>query len=152
MTTKANVVESFNLDHLTMDAPQVRMAGRQSGPKGDQISKFDLRFMKPNTTAMPTEAIHTLEHLLATYIRGHLENVIDLSPMGCRTGFYLSLWGEIQPEKIQSALVESLKQVLETKWEDVPGTSAKECGNHKDHSLDGAKEYAAIVLEGFGVI
>lgn len=152
MTTKANIIESFNLDHLTMKAPQVRLAGRQSGPKGDQITKFDLRFMKPNTKAIPTAAIHTLEHLLATFLRGHLENVIDLSPMGCRTGFYLSVWGEIQPAEAQSALIESLKEVLHTKWVDVPGTSAKECGNCEDHSLDSAKEYAAIVLEGFGVI
>lgn len=150
MTTKSKTIESFNIDHLHMDAPQIRMAGQQSGPQGDQITKFDLRFLKPNTTAMPTAAIHTLEHLLATYLRNYLDNVIDLSPMGCRTGFYLSLWGEVQAETVQSALIKSLKRVLETEWADVPGTTAKECGNYQDHSLDGAKEYAAIVLDGLG--
>ena len=150
MTTKPNVIESFKVDHHSMKAPQVRTAGISSGPKGDQITKFDLRFLKPNSSAIPTAALHTLEHLLATYLREHLDNVIDLSPMGCRTGFYLSVWGEVHSDRIQSALIKALKQVLETEWADVPGISAKECGNYKDHSLFGAKEYATMTIEGFG--
>ena len=121
------------------------------GPAGDVVSKFDLRFLKPNAGAMPTAAVHTLEHLLATYMREHLDNIIDISPMGCRTGFYLSVWGMAQPQTIQHALLASLRQIMETTEADVPGLSAAECGNYRDHSLFAAREYAKLVLDGFGV-
>lgn len=132
-----------------MPAPQVRKAGLIEGPNGDKISKFDLRFLKPNSDAMPTGAVHTLEHLLATYMREDLNNIIDLSPMGCRTGFYLTVWGNVEPKLIQKILIDSLNKVINTKWEDVPGISESECGNYKDHSLTAAKEYAKIVINGF---
>ena len=148
---KKKIPESFLIDHINMPAPNVRKAGIQSGPKGDKISKFDLRFTKPNTDSIPTAAIHTLEHLLATYMKSLLDNVIDVSPMGCRTGFYLTIWGDVEPEIIKKALIKSLQLILETEWRNVPGVSAKECGNYRDHSLFGAKEYARKILEGFGV-
>lgn len=143
------IPESFSIDHTVMPAPQVRKAGLLSGPNGDKLSKFDLRFLKPNVEAMPTAALHTLEHLLAMYLRENLENIIDLSPMGCRTGFYLTVWGDITVESVQTALCKSLGQVLKTEQVDVPGLSEKECGNFRDHSLFSAKEYAQKVLEGF---
>lgn len=144
------ILESFTIDHTTMVAPNIRKAGVFKGPQGDQISKFDLRFVKPNTESIPTAALHTLEHLLATYMKSSLEGVIDLSPMGCRTGFYLTIWGDIESDAIKKALIKSLKEVVSANWEDVPGTTAKECGNYRDHSLFGAKEYAKIVLWGWG--
>ena len=119
------------------------------GPAGDKISKFDLRFLKPNVECLPTAALHTLEHLLATYLRGTLENVIDLSPMGCRTGFYLSLWGDVSEETVEVAVVQSLKMVLKTEEADVPGIAEEACGNFRDHSLFSAKEYARKILDGF---
>ncbi|MCP4632996.1 MAG: S-ribosylhomocysteine lyase, partial [candidate division Zixibacteria bacterium] len=86
MKEKTRTIESFTVDHINMPAPQVRKVGTYSGEKGDKISKFDLRFIKPNSDAIPTGAIHTLEHLLATYMRTDLPDIIDISPMGCRTG------------------------------------------------------------------
>jgi S-ribosylhomocysteine lyase len=142
-------IESFQLDHLTMPAPQVRRAGTQTGPKGDVICKYDLRFLRPNVDAIPTGAIHTLEHLLATYMRERLDGLIDLSPMGCRTGFYLTVWGDVASETVKDALLYSLNRIIKTEWDDVPGTTAKECGNYRDHSLFGAKEYAKQVIAGF---
>ena len=147
-STKRTIPESFSIDHTTMSAPQVRKAGVYHGTLGDAISKFDLRFMKPNVEALPTAALHTLEHLLATYLREYL-NMVDISPMGCRTGFYLTVWGDVESATVQDALVASLKQVMDTDWSDVQGISDKECGNYRDHSLFGAKEYAAKVLAGF---
>ena len=143
------IPESFSVDHTIMPAPQVRKAGLLTGPAGDKLSKFDLRFLKPNVEAMPTAALHTLEHLLAMYFRENMENIIDLSPMGCRTGFYLTVWGDLTVEIVEKALCRSLEQVLKTRQVDVPGLSEKECGNFKDHSLFSAKEYAKKVLEGF---
>ena len=149
MPEKNKIPESFLIDHTTMPAPNIRKTGVQSGPKGDKLSKFDMRMVKPNTDAIPTGALHTMEHLLATYMKNKLEGVVDISPMGCRTGFYLTIWGDIEPDVIKESLIYSLKEILNTKLEDVPGLSAKECGNYKDHSLFGAQEYAKQILGGF---
>lgn len=138
-------VESFQLDHRKVVAPYIRKAGVLNGEKGDIVTKFDLRFLQPNKEAMPTAALHALEHLLAGFLREHLDNVIDLSPMGCRTGFYLILWGEVESETVKNALEVSLKQVLEAK--EVPAATDLQCGNYRDLSLFGAKEYAKYVLD-----
>jgi len=149
MSKPTKIPESFLIDHDTMTAPQIRKAGVYSGSAGDKISKFDLRLVKPNIECLPTAAMHTLEHLLATYIKEFLNGVIDISPMGCRTGFYLLMWEDVGTDTVKDALIKSLKKVIITKWEDVPGTERKECGNYRDHSLFGAKEYAKQVLEEF---
>lgn len=138
-------VESFELDHNLVKAPYVRPAGVEYNEKGSTVQKYDLRFLQPNEDAFPTAALHTLEHLLATYLRDELEGIIDISPMGCRTGFYMILWDEHEPEKVAAALEKTLQRVLET--EEVPAVSPVSCGNYKDHSLFSAKEYAKIVLE-----
>lgn len=138
-------VESFDLDHNKVKAPYVRVAGVEEDPQGSTIQKIDLRFLQPNEDSFPTGAMHTLEHLLATYLRDHLEDVIDVSPMGCRTGFYCIKWNEATPEEIASALEQTLEKVVAT--EEVPAVTAKECGNYRDHSLFAAKEYAKQVLE-----
>lgn len=138
-------VESFELDHNIVKAPYVRVAGLEQDDKGSTIQKIDLRFLQPNVDALPTGAVHTLEHLLATYLRDHLEGIIDVSPMGCRTGFYCIKWNESTPEEIAVALEKTLKDVLET--EIIPAVTAKECGNYRDHSLYAAKVYVEQVLE-----
>lgn len=137
-------VESFSLDHNKVKAPYVRMAGMETN-QGVVIQKFDLRFLQPNQDALPTAALHTLEHLLAVNLRDYIEGVIDLSPMGCRTGFYLIVWGEHSTAEIRDALKTVLeKHVIGTDY--VPAVSAKECGNYRDHSLFAAQEYAKQVL------
>lgn len=138
-------VESFELDHNIVKAPYIRRAGAETHEKGAVVSKFDLRFLQPNEDAFPTGAMHTLEHLLAINMRDYLDGIIDISPMGCRTGFYMITWGEPSLEKVRNALVKTLEIVGKT--EIVPATTAKECGNFRDHSLFGAKIYASQVLE-----
>lgn len=141
------LLESFTVDHTIMKAPNVRKAKIVKGPLGDIVEVFDLRFIKPNLDAeiMSIEAVHTLEHLLATYIREKLDKVIDVSPMGCRTGFYMSIFGEHSEEEIKDALRHSLKRVLETT--EIPGATEKECGNYKSHSLPDAITVADKVLQ-----
>ncbi|PUA39039.1 S-ribosylhomocysteine lyase [Paenibacillus elgii] len=138
-------VESFELDHTIVKAPYVRLAGTEKNEKGSTIQKYDLRFLQPNQEALPTAAVHTLEHLLATYLRDELTGVIDVSPMGCRTGFYMIIWDEHKPADVAAALTNVLKKVVAT--ETVPAVSALECGNYKDHSLFSAQEYAKFVLQ-----
>ena len=138
-------VESFELDHRKVKAPYVRKCCVLEGEKGDKVSKFDFRFLQPNKESFGTAAMHGLEHLLAHELRTYLDGVIDLSPMGCRTGFYLSIWGDRNPEEIKNALESALKDVL--KAEEMPAANEIQCGNYRDLSLFGAKEYAKEVLE-----
>ena len=97
-------VESFELDHRKVKAPYIRKCCVLDGPNGDKVTKFDVRFLQPNKEAFGTAAMHGLEHLLAYELRKKLEGIIDLSPMGCRTGFYLTVWGEVEPEEVLEAL------------------------------------------------
>lgn len=138
-------VESFSLDHTRVKAPYVRLAGRKA-LAGGVVEKYDLRLAQPNREALPTGALHTLEHLLAGYLRDHLPGVIDLSPMGCRTGFYLVVEGPVGEKKVLEAFAQALKDVLAHEGE-VPGASFKECGNYRDHDLPGAKAWAEKVLK-----
>lgn len=137
-------VESFHLNHTLVKAPYVRLAGAEEN-QGVKIQKFDLRFMQPNEAALPTAAVHTMEHLLAVNLRDHLEGIIDISPMGCRTGFYMIIWGEHTTEEVRDALKLVLqKNVVEATT--VPAVTAEECGNYRDHSLFAAQEFAKEVL------
>ncbi len=138
-------VESFELDHRIVKAPYIRKCCLLEGEKGDKVTKFDLRFLQPNKEAFGTAAMHGLEHLLAHELRSKLNGIIDLSPMGCRTGFYLSVWGDRSPEEIKEALESALEAVLEAK--EIPAANEIQCGNYRDLSLFGAKEYAKEALE-----
>ncbi|MDI6604318.1 MAG: S-ribosylhomocysteine lyase [Thermoanaerobacteraceae bacterium] len=139
-------VESFSLDHRTVKAPYVRKAGILTGPKGDIITKYDIRLTQPNVNAIPTGGLHTLEHLFAVYFREYMDDIIDISPMGCRTGFYMIKFGDTSVEEIKEVLKKVLNKVIESKEEDVPATNEIQCGNYRDHSLFTAKEYAKEVL------
>ncbi len=140
-------IESFTLDHTKVKAPYVRLISKEVGPKGDVVTNFDIRLCQPNQQEIPTGTMHTLEHLFAMYLRPRIEGYLDCSPFGCRTGFHLLAWNEHTSQEVAVALKESLELILETKWEDIPGTKEKECGNYKDHSLFGAKEWAKSILE-----
>lgn len=141
------IIESFTLDHTKVQAPYVRLIDTESGEHGDIISNYDVRLCQPNQEEIPTGAMHTLEHLLALYLRPRVPGYIDCSPFGCRTGFHLLCWKEHDPQDIAVALKESLQEIVKTTWEQVPGTKEKECGNYRDHSLFGAQEWAKKILE-----
>ncbi|MGL4873958.1 MAG: S-ribosylhomocysteine lyase [Clostridium sp.] len=138
-------VESFELDHRLVKAPYIRKCCTLNGEKGDVVTKFDIRFLQPNEDSFGTAAMHGLEHLLAHFLRDSIEGIIDFSPMGCRTGFYLSIWGDREAKEIKDAVEDGLKKVLEAT--EIPANNPIQCGNYKDLSLFGAKEYAKIALE-----
>ena len=141
-------VESFTLDHTAVYAPYVRLIATEHGPKGDAISNFDVRFVQPNEGEIPTAGLHTIEHLLASVLRDHLDGVIDISPFGCRTGFHLITWGEPAVADVAGAIRTGLEFIAgEAEWDDVPGVSAVECGNYRDHSLHSAREWSKRILE-----
>jgi S-ribosylhomocysteine lyase len=145
-------VPSFDLDHTAVRAPYVRKAGDYTGARGDVVVKFDLRLVQPNVQEIPTAPLHTIEHLLAGYLRDALPGVtlIDASPMGCRTGFYLTILGEPAEEQVRSAAEHALAAIAKHQGE-IPGCSEERCGNWRDHSLPGARAWAAEIL-GRGLI
>ena len=151
------LLDSFTVDHTIMNAPAVRVAKNMSTPKGDTITVFDLRFCKPNIDIISEESIHTLEHLFAGFMRQHLNNdsveIIDLSPMGCRTGFYMSLIGTPTESEVADAWLKSMKDVLAvTNQSDIPELNLYQCGTAEMHSLEQAKITANLIIEqGIGI-
>ncbi len=152
------LLDSFTVDHTKMIAPAVRVAKTMKTPCGDDITVFDLRFCVPNKEKLSVKGIHTLEHLFAGFMRNHLNSkkveVIDISPMGCRTGFYMSLLGTPKPKKVAKAWKASMKDVLAVKKQkDIPELNIYQCGTYKMHSLKEAKEIAQMVLDrGIGIM
>ncbi len=152
------LLDSFTVDHTKMIAPAVRVAKKMSTPCGDTITVFDLRFCKPNEEKLSVKGIHTLEHLFAGFMRDHLNSkkveIIDISPMGCRTGFYMSLIGTPKPKRVAKAWEASMKDILKVKSQkDIPELNIYQCGTYKMHSLKEAKEIAQIVLDrGIGIM
>jgi S-ribosylhomocysteine lyase len=152
------LLDSFTVDHTKMIAPAVRVAKTMKTPCGDDITVFDLRFCRPNKEILSEKGIHTLEHLFAGFMRDHLNSkkveIIDISPMGCRTGFYMSLLGTPKAKKVAKAWKKSMKDVLNVKKQsDIPELNVYQCGTYKMHSLKEAKEIAQTVLDrGIGIM
>ena len=145
------LLDSFTVDHTIMPAPAVRKAKGMKTPSGDDITVFDLRFVKPNQEVLSSEGIHTLEHLFAGFMRDHLNSstteIIDVSPMGCRTGFYMSVLGQPDEEVVATAWEKSMQDILKVeKQEDIPELNIYQCGTYTMHSLADAKDIASTVL------
>jgi len=139
------------VDHTKMPAPAVRCAKKMSSPSGDAITVYDIRFYKPNVDKMDDKGIHTLEHLFAGFMREYLNSkdveIIDLSPMGCKTGFYMSVLGNPGEKRVAKAWKKSMQDVLKVaKKSDIPELNKYQCGTYKMHSLKNAKKIANDVL------
>jgi S-ribosylhomocysteine lyase len=146
------LLDSFTVDHTKMTAPAVRVAKKMSTPSGDDITVFDLRFCVPNKEILPSKGMHTLEHLFAGFMRDHLNSeeveIIDISPMGCRTGFYMSLLGSPKKNKVAKAWEKSMKDILNVKNKaDIPELNLYQCGTFRMHSLKQAQQIAKNVLQ-----
>ncbi|ACS98235.1 S-ribosylhomocysteinase [Aggregatibacter aphrophilus NJ8700] len=151
------LLDSFKVDHTRMKAPAVRVAKTMSTPRGDTITVFDLRFTIPNKENLPPKGIHTLEHLFAGFMRDHLNDdhveIIDISPMGCRTGFYMSLIGTPNEQQVAKAWLASMQDILNVKEQSqIPELNEYQCGTYTEHSLAEAHQIAQNVLaRGVGV-
>ena len=141
-----------------MIAPAVWIAKKIKTPSEDVITVYDLRFSIPNKEQVEEKAIHTLEHLFAGFMRNHLNSedieIIDISPMGCRTGFYMSLIGDAIEQEVAKAWENAMKDILNVASEtEIPELNKYQCGSYKLHSLKGAQEVAKEVLEkGVGIM
>lgn len=145
---KSNV-SSFEVDHDKM--LKGVYVSRIDKVGNENITTFDLRMKLPNKeVVLENGAIHTIEHLMAVYLRtlsgDFSDEVLYVGPMGCRTGMYLILKGLPTPESIVPTLIE-LFSFIENFEGEVPATTSKECGNYRDHDLNGAKKEASLYLE-----
>ena len=151
------LLDSFKVDHTRMQAPAVRVAKTMLTPGKDTITVFDLRFCRPNQEILSEKGIHTLEHLFAGFMRDHLNGdgveIIDISPMGCRTGFYMSLIGAPSEGRVAAAWTAAMQDVLAvTSQADIPELNEYQCGTFVMHSLTEAQAIAETVLaRGVGI-
>lgn len=145
------LLDSFTVDHTRMQAPAVRIAKTMKTPKGDVITVFDLRFCIPNKDILSERGIHTLEHLYAGFMRDHLNGdsveIIDISPMGCRTGFYMSLIGTPAEADVAEAWLASMNDVLKVAEQaQIPELNEYQCGTFDMHSLEQAQSIARSII------
>lgn len=142
-------ITSFTIDHLKL-IPGIYVS-RKDPIGAETITTFDIRVTSPNDEpVMNTAEIHTIEHLAATFLRNHKEygsKTIYFGPMGCRTGFYLLLAGDLESSDIVPLMKEMFAFIADFEGE-VPGASAKDCGNYLDMNLPMAKYVASHFLTG----
>lgn len=140
-------IASFTIDHLKLQ-PGVYVS-RKDYLGAETITTFDIRMTSPNEEpVMNTAEMHAIEHLAATFLRNHEEfgeRIIYFGPMGCRTGFYLLLAGDLESREIVALLTEMFGFIKDFQGE-IPGASAKDCGNYLDMNLPMAKYLAARYL------
>lgn len=134
-------IASFTVNHINL-YPGCYVS-RRDEKNGTVVTTFDLRFTAPNREpVMDVPAIHTIEHLGATYLRNCeiKDDVVYFGPMGCRTGFYLLLFGTVESADIFNLLVE-MCTFIENFEGEIPGAKPEECGNYSEQNLNMAKYY-----------
>ena len=141
-------IASFTIDHIKL-VPGVYVSRKDTIGK-EVITTFDLRMTSPNDEpVMNTAEVHTIEHLAATFLRNHPvygDKTIYFGPMGCRTGFYLLLAGDLTSKEIVPLMIEMFEFIRDFK-DEVPGASPKDCGNYLDMNLPMANYLAKRYLD-----
>lgn len=142
-------IASFTIDHLTL-MPGVYVSRKDTTPRGDVVTTFDIRMTAPNREpALSISALHAMEHLVATFLRNHpqwSDKIVYWGPMGCCTGNYLLLNGDLDSRDVLPLLREAFHFVADFEG-DVPGASPKDCGNYLLMSLPEAKMAALKYLK-----
>ena len=138
-----NKIESFRIDHLKLESG---LYVSRRDKKGDVVvTTFDLRITAPNREpVIDMPALHTIEHLCATFLRNsdQKDDIVYFGPMGCRTGCYLVMFGDLASAGVYDLVISMCDFVLEFEGE-IPGASAVECGNYSEQNLSMAKYYIA---------
>ena len=136
-----NKIESFRIDHLNL-FPGLYVSRRDQ--KGDcVVTSFDMRITAPNREpVIDVPALHTIEHLCATYLRNsnQKDDIVYFGPMGCRTGCYLVMFGDLKSQDIYDLVIDMCNFVINFEGE-IPGASPVECGNYSEQNLAMAKYY-----------
>ena len=136
-------IASFTIDHLRL-RPGLYVS-QKDRLGAETVTTFDLRITAPNIEpVMNTAEVHAMEHLGATYLRNDpawKDRVVYFGPMGCRTGFYLLLSGDLASEDVMPLVADTFRFIRDFSGE-IPGASAKDCGNYLDMNLPMAQFYA----------
>ena len=142
-------IASFTIDHERL-LRGIYVSRKDTTPHGDKLTTFDIRLTEPNRMeAASPEVLHTIEHLAATFLRNHpqwKDRVVYWGPMGCCTGSYLILQGDLKSEEIVELMRETFGFIADFEGE-IPGATPKDCGNYSFNDLDGAKKLARIFLK-----
>ena len=139
-----NKIESFKINHLTLR--KGLYVSRRDTKNGCTVTTFDLRITEPNREpVIDVPALHTIEHLGATFLRNSAsaEDVVYFGPMGCRTGCYLVVFGDLTSNDVYDLIIKTCEFVENFQGE-IPGNTAIECGNYKEHDLRKAKKYTSV--------
>ena len=141
-------IASFTIDHNKL--LRGIYVSRKDNVNGNIITTFDIRMKEPNREpVLSNEAIHTIEHLAATYLRNDTQwkdKIIYWGPMGCLTGNYLIINGDLKSEDILQLMKDTFSFIMNYEGE-IPGNLPRDCGNYKMHSLSEAKRESRIFLE-----
>ena len=143
-------ITSFTIDHIRLQ-PGLYVS-RKDRVGAETVTTFDLRMTSPNEEpVMNTAEVHAIEHLGATYLRNEpqwKDRVLYFGPMGCRTGFYLLLAGDLESRDIRQLVTGCFRFIADFRGE-IPGASPKDCGNYLDMNLNMAnywgRKYAALL-------
>jgi S-ribosylhomocysteine lyase len=143
-------IASFQVDHLRLKSGLY--VSRKDRFGSTILTTFDLRFKEPNNEpVMDQPALHTIEHLGATFLRSHKEwasRIVYFGPMGCRTGFYVIIEGDLSSQAVLPLIREMLSWIAGFEGS-IPGASAAECGNWQEQNLNMAKweagRYSAVL-------
>ena len=134
-------IASFNINHLEL-LPGLYVSRRDR--KGDcTVTTFDMRLTAPNREpVVDVPALHTIEHMAATYLRNSdwKEDIVYFGPMGCRTGCYLVMFGDLDPEDIFDLVTDMCGFILSYEG-DIPGAEPEQCGNYSEQNLNMARYY-----------
>ena len=134
-------IASFTIDHLKL-RPGLYVS-RKDVRDNVTVTTFDIRITSPNIEpVIDNGSLHSIEHLAATYLRNSArkEDIVYFGPMGCRTGCYLLLFGNLESEDVYSLVIDMCDFIIEYQGE-IPGASARECGNYLEQNLQMAKQH-----------
>ena len=143
-------ITSFTIDHIRLQ-PGLYVS-RKDAVGSETVTTFDLRLTSPNEDpVMNTAEVHTIEHLAATFLRNDpawKDRVLYFGPMGCRTGFYLLLSGDLSSQDVLPLVTDCFRFIRDYRGE-VPGASPRDCGNYLDMNLSMAnywgRRYTALL-------
>lgn len=142
-------IASFTVNHLSL-LRGIYVSRKDKTKKGETITTFDIRMKEPNRQKpMDGPSLHTIEHLGATYLRNRAdwsERILYLGPMGCRTGCYLLVDGDFEPEDIIGLMRDTFSFIAGFRGE-IPGATARDCGDCTFHDLEEARKEAKLFLD-----
>lgn len=134
-------IESFKVNHLNL-FPGLYVSRKDQ--KGEcVVTTFDMRITAPNREpVIDMPALHTIEHMAATFLRNskYKDDIVYFGPMGCRTGCYIVMFGDLEPENIYDPVIEMCDFIIDYQG-DIPGACPEECGNYSEQNLNMAKYY-----------